>query len=139
MIYIVMANSIFARSEDNAGVAWAEKREDLVSWLDAQRYVNPETGEKDSWKDVQPNMGYGGDGKPHTYYKHFKKGAPMENFNLPGDPHSNNYATEYGTGVVEHLNRQEWVEQAGRKFDAFIASLIQAAPIKEGTFAPEKP
>lgn len=72
-MYVLLLNPIFGRAEARIAVAVADSVDKLKEFVEKEKV--------DTWQDVLPNLAKGVE--HFTYYKTFKKGGPLENFNQP--------------------------------------------------------
>lgn len=73
--YVLMLNPIYCRKTQRVAVAVARTKEELEKFVEEHRV--------DTYTDVGPNMLEGI--KEYTYYKVFRKGSKLEEFNAPDE------------------------------------------------------
>lgn len=116
-MFVLQLNPMRSRAEDVRPVAYAETREALINFIEAEK-VEP-------YKDD----GSGGYGNEHlssgySYHKTFRKMGPLEWFNPP--PDTENYEPGYrGEGIVRVPTREEHLEQASAEYDNYFAAILK--------------
>jgi len=120
--FVLYLNPVTDRLESSEPKAWSEDRESLIRWMLNQRHQ----GEDGSYVDEKGKPRYW---KHDRFYKHFRKGSPLEWCN-PLDEHAfdaqdgRSYApNHYGHGIQEHMDVEGYLELKRVEYDQFYAEV----------------
>lgn len=104
-MWILQLNMMRNKSEHLDVVAVAESKENLQAFV-ANESVDP-------YKDEAPG-GWGNEDRMVSFNKNFRKGGPLEWYNVPYN-HERNFI-DVGT-------REDTMERAGEQYDSFLANI----------------